>query len=293
MYRVCVMMSTYNGENYLIEQIESILEQEGVEVSLFVRDDGSKDSTVDILSAYQKEGKVHLYIDNCNLGPAISFMKLLYESTDYDYYAFADQDDVWHKEKLLVAISMIEKYKDIPSLYCSNQWLFREGKVERLRFEQNLNHGIVQAICGNVFSGCTMVFNWKLASILKQKENHPSEAVLKSRMHDTWVIAVAECVGKVIYDNNSYINYRIHSNNTVGIKSGRLQRLRKKITNKSLRNGRSRLAQDLMRFSISDKEKSGIVQAFALNDVRLLLRKSIVRASNDRYFVIKTLLGMN
>lgn len=292
MDRICVLMSTYNGEKYLVEQIESILAQKGVEVTLVVRDDGSSDATISILNKYQKQKKLSLIRDNTNLGPACSFMKLLYEAEDFDYYAFADQDDIWCKEKLITATSMIEGYKDISALYCSNQWILEDGKIKGLRFTHR-EHGIVQAICGNVFSGCTMVFNKKLFNALKQVNNRPSADVLKSRMHDTWVIAVAECIGIVVYDENSYIEYRIHANNTVGLKNSKVSRLKQKITNKSYRNGRSKLATELLKFPIQDKNVYDIVKAFSTKNRIGLLKKEIIKNSNDNYFVIKTLLGIN
>lgn len=292
MNKVCVLMSTYNGEKYLVEQIESILIQKDVEVTLVVRDDGSSDSTISILNEYQKRGKLSLIRDGSNLGPACSFMKLLYEAEDFDYYAFADQDDIWRKEKLIVAISMIKANEDRPALYCSNQWILEEGRIKGLRFAYR-EHGIVQAICGNVFSGCTMVFNKKLFDILKQVNNRPSVDVLKSRMHDTWVIAVAECTGIVVYDENSYIEYRIHANNTVGLKKGKIERLKQKIVSKRYRNGRSELAADLIKIPISDKNIYSIVKAFATKNRIGLLKKSIIKNSNDNYFIVKTLLGIN
>ncbi len=292
MNKICVLMSTYNGEKYLIEQIESILTQKDVEVTLVVRDDGSSDSTILILNEYQRLRKLSLVRDGFNLGPACSFMKLLYETEGFDYYAFADQDDIWHKEKLITAVSMIRGYENIPALYCSNQWILEEGKIKGLRFNHT-EHGIVQAICGNVFSGCTMVFNKKLSDILKQVNNRPSIDVLKSRMHDTWVIAVAECTGIVVYDENSYIEYRIHANNTVGLKSRKIKHLKQKIANNCYRNGRSKLATELIKLPICDKNIYDIVKAFATKNRIELLKKSIIKNSNDNHFIVKVLLGIN
>lgn len=293
MSKVCVLMSTYNGEKYLVEQIESILAQINVDVTLVARDDGSSDSTITILNTYSEKGKLILLKDDCNLGPACSFMNLLYESKDFDYYAFADQDDIWRKEKLVTAISMIKENENIPALYCSNQWIMVDGEITGLRFTQKMDHGIVQAICGNVFSGCTMVFNRKLADILKQRSNRPSSNTLKTRMHDTWVIAVAECTGVVVYDENSYIEYRIHANNTVGLKKGKLKRLKQKVINKRHRNGRTRLAADLIKLQIADENIYSIVKAFAMKDRKGLLKKSIIENSNDPCFIVKTFLGLN
>lgn len=100
---VQVVMSTYNGEKYLKEQIDSILSQEGVDVRLYIRDDGSSDRTTDILASYQEHKNVKIEKGN-NLGFAKSFLTALDECDEADYYAFSDQDDVWEKDKLSTAI---------------------------------------------------------------------------------------------------------------------------------------------------------------------------------------------
>lgn len=100
---VQVVMSTYNGEKYLKEQIDSILSQEGVDVRLYIRDDGSSDRTTDILASYQEHKNVKIEKGN-NLGFAKSFLTALDECDEADYYAFSDQDDVWEKDKLSTAM---------------------------------------------------------------------------------------------------------------------------------------------------------------------------------------------
>ncbi|MHC5923958.1 glycosyltransferase, partial [Streptococcus pyogenes] len=93
MIKVAVAMSTYNGEKYLKEQLDSLFEQKKVDLTLFVRDDLSTDKTVEILSQYN--GKL-IRVDNnsTNLGVGCSFMETLYRvGTDFDYFAFCDQDD--------------------------------------------------------------------------------------------------------------------------------------------------------------------------------------------------------
>ena len=108
MKKIIVLMSTYNGEKYLQVQLDSILSQENVDLELLVRDDGSTDSTKTILERYQSEGKLTWYSGK-NKKPAYSFFDLLGKCKDADYYAFADQDDFWHEDKLINAIKRLEK----------------------------------------------------------------------------------------------------------------------------------------------------------------------------------------
>ena len=130
MYKVAVLMSTYNGEKYLREQIDSILAQEGVDVTLYIRDDGSSDSTIEIINEYlTKTNRIKFYIGE-NIGVGNSFMQLVYDCPeDYDYYAFSDQDDIWLTEKMQVAVDSLKEYSN-PFLYCSNQILVdKNGKI--------------------------------------------------------------------------------------------------------------------------------------------------------------------
>lgn len=98
MYKVAVLLSTYNGSKYIKEQIDSILSQEGVNIDIYIRDDESTDETVNIIYEY-KSNNIFL-TEGKNIGVGNSFMELLYSVPEiYDYYAFADQDDIWSEKE--------------------------------------------------------------------------------------------------------------------------------------------------------------------------------------------------
>ena len=120
-YSVCVLMSTYNGEKYIKEQLDSILSQVGVELSVLIRDDGSSDSTLSIIKDYAEQNKNIKYYVGENIKPAQSFIDLIFNSPDADYYALSDQDDVWDKDKLKCAIDLLQATNpDKPAMYHSN-----------------------------------------------------------------------------------------------------------------------------------------------------------------------------
>ena len=99
---IAILMSTYNGERYLREQIDSLLSQTNKDWILYIRDDGSTDGTVLIVKEYEREYpyKIVLLEDGLgNLGSGCSFMQLL-SSVNSDYYMFCDQDDVWLSDKI-------------------------------------------------------------------------------------------------------------------------------------------------------------------------------------------------
>ena len=216
MKSVLVLMSTYNGEKYLREQIESIISQENIVVTLKVRDDGSTDGTIDILNEYQKKGNLTWYTGE-NKKPAQSFMDLIYDADlDYDYYSLSDQDDVWLNNKLSSAVEKIENNCNKPALYFSMQTYVDES-LNRLNtqviFEKE-KYTFAQTFIKNMAAGCTMVMNKRLIEILK---SYRPKAI---SMHDRWIYLVCSGVGgEIYYDKNSYILYRQHANNVTGNKS--------------------------------------------------------------------------
>lgn len=245
MTTVAVIMSTYNGEKFLREQLDSILAQRNVEVTLFVRDDGSKDGTQAILSEYaEKYGNIRISFEE-NVGVGNSFMNALYATPDtFDFYAFADQDDIWLEDKLAEAAKMLRESGKY--LYASNQECVDDcGNIMKMRYEQNADIHLTPAaiLQRNMLAGCTMVFTNMFYHILVQPEHRPSVELLYNRIHDVWVAFTAALYDKIIYDPRSFMHYRQHTNNVVGIKKHRWERW-KKMQNKDLRNGRSFLAEE-------------------------------------------------
>lgn len=247
MHKVAVLMSTYNGEKYLKEQIDSILAQNDVDITIYIRDDGSSDRTVEIIKSYMEtHDNFRLYTGE-NMGVGNSFMQALYGADkDNDYYAFADQDDVWLPDKIKKAI---ERIKDIakPALYCSNQVLVDE-MLNRIgmRYTSDPDISYKQIMCQNKISGCTMVWNKELHDLLSENERRPSEDLLRRRIHDVWVAMVASVVGDIEYDSNGYILYRQHESNVVGVKKTNIiKQWVQKLKDPTQRNGRSTICKEI------------------------------------------------
>lgn len=220
-HTVTVLMSTYNGEKYLKEQIDSVLSQNKVKVYLLVRDDGSSDSTVDILSEYQRKGEIDI-IRGENVGWRKSFMELVYLAPKSEYYAFCDQDDIWLPDKLSVAIGALEKEEnnDRPLLYGSNLYYYKNGeKSDKLKL--NTNFTKQSSLIRTLTCGCTLVFNHSLYTLLRNNKPNYIEA------HDSWVFLTALYLGKVVFDPNAYILYRQHGNNQIGAKRTIIERLKR------------------------------------------------------------------
>lgn len=207
--KVCVLISTYNGEKFLEPQLQSLFKQRNVDIDIIVRDDGSTDGTRTILEKWARAGKIQWYAGS-NIGWAMSFMHLLINSPEYDYYAFCDQDDIWKENKLYSALQYLKQSEFTPSCYFSNLTYWKEGTPLRMVHGKDLYFDKYTCLLQCPSYGCTMVFNKCLADIIKT--NPP----ISVSAHDFWVFQVAVLVGLVYYDDNSYILYRQHGNNQEG-----------------------------------------------------------------------------
>lgn len=232
--KVTVLMSTFNGDKYLRDQIESILGQEGVNVNLIVRDDGSTDNTIAVLNDYSNKGLLKWYSGE-NFGAAKSFFDLLDVSPESDYYAFSDQDDVWIKEKLRIAISKIKKINDkLPILYTANYTLVDQNlKTIDVDIRHMTTTTFANSIVCSCCTGCTMVFNKYLRNLIRDNKKPD-----KFYMHDDWIHKVCLAVGgKVLFDKHSVLFYRQHGDNVDGGIHSFRDKLNKVIADKINNNG--------------------------------------------------------
>lgn len=212
--KVCVMMSTYNGEKFLRRQLESIANQQGVAVELHVRDDGSQDSTVNILNKFSSEhSNISYYSGEKNLGPCGSFFELMCAEHNADYYALSDQDDVWDNNKLLSAVNKLKLLPpNIPALYHSNLRIVdRNEKFIRISHSHpKISGADYSYLTEGIVTGCTAVYNKALAKIIADIKPQ------NFSMHDTWLYTVSSIFGNVIYDFEPHISYRQHGANVIG-----------------------------------------------------------------------------
>jgi glycosyltransferase involved in cell wall biosynthesis len=166
-------MSTYNGERYLNQQLDSILAQSVSEWQLFIRDDGSTDSTLDLLQKYANNHpkKIHIITDGENLGACKSFERLLQLHGNADYIAFADQDDVWLPDKIELSLRTIkqaeQQYPNLPIVVHTDLQVVDEhlneispsfwqySNIRPSLLNDNLHY---LAICNSV-TGCTALLN--------------------------------------------------------------------------------------------------------------------------------------
>lgn len=208
MKKVKVLLSSYNGERYIAQQIDSLLEQTYSNMEIYVRDDGSKDGTPEILKEYEQQGKIHLFLEP-NVGFVHSFEDLMVKSGEADYYAFCDQDDVWLPEKIAMAVELLEKEdENQPLLYFSNyDYYDSELTFQEHHILTNPNIGFRNALLDCVSLGFNSVFNSTARNMIVN--NMPKNSL----GHDWWVYMVCAGMGRVVFDERVTVKYRRHNEN--------------------------------------------------------------------------------
>lgn len=222
---VAVAMSTYNGADHVVAQLESALSQDGVDVRVYVRDDGSTDGTLDVLSPYERAGEIVL-VRGRNLGVVGSFMELLsLVPSDVPYVALCDQDDVWHPDKLARALAVVgEKDPRVPRAYCSEYVFCDADMVPQGRSHLNRSGvDFARMLYENVTSGNTMVLNRALVDCVTAAGR---EGVY---CHDWWIALVACAVGELVYDDFCSLEYRRTGSNASPTGSSGLALLRYRV----------------------------------------------------------------
>ncbi|HFU4174142.1 TPA: glycosyltransferase family 2 protein [Streptococcus suis] len=217
--KVNILMSTYNGQQFLAEQIRSIQDQSYTDWTLFIRDDGSSDNTKEILKDFERQdSRIHL-IDNDksdNLGVIKSFHKLVNHDRA-DYYFFSDQDDVWLPNKLELSLKETKNYlADLPlmvymDLKVVNQDLeiMTESMVKSQSHHANTE--LVQELTENTVTGGVAMINHALAEMWQETDD-----IL---MHDWYLALLASAFGNLVFIDRPGELYRQHSDNVLGART--------------------------------------------------------------------------
>jgi len=196
-------MSTYNGEKYIREQMDSLLSQTYENIEIYVRDDGSKDDTVKILKEYEESSGIHV-IEGKNMGFSASFFEVLAAAEDGDYWSFCDQDDIWFPEKVGLAVKWLDgQKKEKPLLYYSLSEMFDEsGKSLGIQEPPRGSLCFRRAMTGTFGVGFSMVINRRLREEMLQCDPD------KVHAHDWLAGAIALGFGKVHVNHKICARYR-------------------------------------------------------------------------------------
>lgn len=228
---IAILLSTYNGGDFLKEQIDSFLIQTIVDWQLYIRDDGSRDNTIDILKDYTEKypNKIHFINDvQCNLGAGNSFMYLL-DVVDADYYMFSDQDDVWMPDKIertfTKLLELERKYGNDKGIGVFTDLTVVDSNLNILipslwkaddRHPEYVYDFYKQWTNRHASYGCTQMFNKAAKKIvLPYRQFRGVQGA-----HDNWIEYIL--IRNGIYDflDSPTIYYRQHGNNVVGANLG-------------------------------------------------------------------------
>ena len=217
--KIDVLLPTYNGEKYVAEQIESILNQTYQNIRLIISDDCSNDGTVKILEEYEKkDNRITVFVHQENQG-VVKNIEYLINLVESDYFMLADQDDVWMPLKIEKSLEKIEETnsdlvfgdlevvdENLKTIYPSfNDYMLLSRKINKYLNNNKLNY------IYNCVTGCT---------ILAKKETIkyilPIPKTSKYLIHDHWIGIMVSLYGKVTYMPEKYIKYRQHGNNQIG-----------------------------------------------------------------------------
>lgn len=223
MKKVSIVLCTYNGEKFIEKQLESILNQTYSNIDIYIHDDGSNDNTLDVVERIKRENKTTKKIiilnDTKNLGYPTCFIKTLLGIEKSDYYAFADQDDIWNIDKIERAVNSMNLYSDIndkPILYYAAVDYY-DGELNfkrHSRFASTLKKNsndlcLTDFIFGGEPLGMTYVFNNKVRDALKKTSD-----LGYTEFKDGFIKIYCAAAGKVIYDKKPAAMYIRHSTAT-------------------------------------------------------------------------------
>jgi glycosyltransferase involved in cell wall biosynthesis len=218
-----VLLATYNGERFLRQQIDSILEQDYSGLRILARDDGSSDGTLAILEEYAASHPDKFQLiptDVPSRSPKGNFLRLMHAS-QAPYVMFADQDDVWHTDKVSSTLALMRQLvaqygSDVPLLVFTDLVVVDENLTVRheslwhlFRIDPSRIADLGRLLRQNVATGSTMMLNRPL---LQLALNMPEHAF----MHDWWVALLASALGHAAYLNRPTVQYRQHGSNVLG-----------------------------------------------------------------------------
>lgn len=230
MKNVVILLATYNGEQYIRQQLDSLFAQTYQDFRIVIHDDGSTDGTVDIICEYIKKypDKIEIIYGHSCGGAKTNFMYLLSE-VEADYYFLCDQDDVWLPEKMELSIKKLHdieneehKHSQIPAIVFTDMYVVDAAlniiadSFIRYLGRNPKNTSYTQILIDNPAAGTTMCFNKTLRDLAISSKNVLWENV---PMHDAWLLEVGAIYGSVCCIDKPLVYYRQTGHNTMGAKT--------------------------------------------------------------------------
>lgn len=209
--RIAILLATYNGAAYLHEFLESLTHQTLKDFVLYVRDDHSTDSTLEIVDLFTDKLNIQIVPSVERLGAAKSFFQLIQNAeASHDVFMFADQDDYWYEDKVARAAAALHQYADMVVLYCT-RLEYVDADLQHIKYSPlprvvSFENAVVQ----NIATGCTVAITKRTRDEILTGD--PRGYI----MHDWWLYLYCSAFGRVLYDTSPSIKYRQHGGNVIG-----------------------------------------------------------------------------
>ena len=300
--RTVVLLSTYNGERYIRQLLDTLILQNYHDFDVLIRDDGSSDNTINIIKDYCDAYPNMSYYVGDNLKPAKSFWDLIKKAEGYDYYALCDQDDAWFEDKLETAINVLQTMdNNKPLLYASKVTLTDENlntinsDLSSLYSFNDFPHSLLY----HSAPGCTFVFNNEARKKILEYDLDTNYYVI----HDAIIHKVVCMFGDFYLDKTSHIYYRQHGDNEIGLTANKTKTFFNRINhfiNGEMKNYRSNSAKALLNVygNQIDEDKKHLLEVVAYYQdnkeyKKELLNNELFKTNTINDYFFKILVNMN
>jgi len=288
-----ILLPTFNSENFLDAQLQSIFDQTFIDFKLIIIDDASSDKTTEIIQQWQTKypDRIQSSVNDTNHGIINTINKLLTKSTA-NYIMFCDHDDVWFNNKIEQTLDLMKKTEsrygsDTPILIHTDLDVVdaalknSKGSFFKLTGINPQKKGFNRMLMQNTVTGCTTMINRALINITGKI---PENAI----MHDWWLALVAAAFGHIETLNCKTLYYRQHQRNEIGAKKLSISSGVKKGKSGDISKSLTNLFTQAEVFSLKyastlSKEKTYIINSFASLPSKSFMQKRMVLIRNGFY----------
>ena len=285
--KVTILLSTLNGAKFLDEQLTSLSKQVGVQIQVYANDDGSEDSTFKILEYWQERGLIVTITTSERIGATRAYLAMLKNCDDEEFIAFCDQDDIWDPEKTILQVRKIDSTKPT-MVFSAREYVDSDnrhiGSSQRIRNLPSFNNALIENIAG----GNTILLNRRAIKIVNSLD--AKDIVY----YDAWIYLLLSAFGDCKYIPRTLVRYRIHTNNSIGLRKFKFFCLMDSIDN--FRNQASILNENAAGLLSTENRKLLERFLFLLDQtgfvgtIRILSKRHFERQKRSDYFFVSLMI---
>lgn len=296
MPKVVVLLATYNGEKYILEQLKSLANQTYEDFTCYIHDDGSTDATVSICVEFCRQHKKQFFLfDYPKTGGARNNFFSLIDRVDADYVFFCDQDDIWKPDKMQKMLDAARKYEgrdngcltfcDLKvvdeklNIQAESFYRMTHAQIEKINYKNTIVKGYIP--------GCALMIDKVLLD--KARRHQDLRNII---MHDWWIVAIAYLTqADIVYLQEPLVLYRQHAANAIGAKDmstvDRIRETMKRFVNGNLRaikkeqlESPRRQAEEIFKTGLGSLDRRVFVDEYSQIGKRNKLRRIVFYVRN-------------